>query len=376
MRWVRAGSSCTLRNRSKRHRKDERIPQTLRSHIRVHPCRSMVQFFPAGAGRRPKALNGNSEYHQQRYLWTEPNNQRMRVGVNGRAKDISGTPAVIRVLEQIHAAGLELALTPDMATWLNKTAGSVPWKVLTEAPLEAQGLDMMISLGGDGSLLDTVAMVGRSQVPVVGINLGRLGFLSNVRLEEVDEALAVIKQGKYTLLDRSLVEVTNHEDMLVSQNFALNEVTLHKRDSASMLAVHVHLGETYLNTYWADGLIIATPTGSTAYSLSCGGPVLDPSNKALIITPISPHNLNVRPFVVPDHLTLHLQLEARSAKCLLNLDSRSHAIHGQSLVTVRKADFVVKMVQIEDGEFLPTLRAKLNWGLDIRSPKVEKNVKR
>ena len=164
----------------------------------------------------------------------------MRVGVNGRAKDISGTPAVIRVLEQIHAAGLELALTPDMATWLNETAGSIPWKVLTEAPLEAQGLDMMISLGGDGSLLDTVAMVGRSEVPVVGINLGRLGFLSNVRLEEVDEALAVIKQGKHTILDRSLVEVTNHADILSTQNFALNEVTLHKRDSASMLAVHVH----------------------------------------------------------------------------------------------------------------------------------------
>lgn len=267
-------------------------------------------------------------------------------------------------------------MTPDMATWLNETAGSIPWKVLTEAPLEAQGLDMMISLGGDGSLLDTVAMVGRSEVPVVGINLGRLGFLSNVRLEEVDEALAVIKQGKHTILDRSLVEVTNHADILSTQNFALNEVTLHKRDSASMLAVHVHLGETYLNTYWADGLIIATPTGSTAYSLSCGGPVLDPSNNALIITPISPHNLNVRPFVVPNHLTLHLQLEARSAKCLLNLDSRSHAIHGQSMVTVRKADFVVKMIQIEEGEFLPTLRAKLNWGLDIRSPKVEKNAKR
>lgn len=300
----------------------------------------------------------------------------MRVGVNGRAKDVSGTPSVVRVLEQIQAAGLEVALSPDMASWLKETTDTMPWKTLSEAPLEEQGLGMMISLGGDGSLLDTVAMVGRSEVPVLGINLGRLGFLSNVRLEEVNEALTVIKQGKYTIQDRSLVEVIDHAEMLGMQNFALNEVTLHKRDSASMLAVHVHMGETYLNTYWADGLIVATPTGSTAYSLSCGGPVLDPTNNALILTPISPHNLNVRPFVVPDDVTLHLQLEARSDMCLMNLDSRSHAIHGLSKVTVRKADFVVKMIQIEEEDFLPTLRAKLNWGLDIRSPKVEKNVKR
>lgn len=310
------------------------------------------------------------------YLWPESKTHRMRVGVNGRAKDVSGTPSVVRVLEQIQAAGLEVALSPDMASWLKETTDTMPWKTLSEAPLEEQGLGMMISLGGDGSLLDTVAMVGRSEVPVLGINLGRLGFLSNVRLEEVNEALTVIKQGKYTIQDRSLVEVIDHAEMLGMQNFALNEVTLHKRDSASMLAVHVHMGETYLNTYWADGLIVATPTGSTAYSLSCGGPVLDPTNNALILTPISPHNLNVRPFVVPDDVTLHLQLEARSDMCLMNLDSRSHAIHGLSKVTVRKADFVVKMIQIEEEDFLPTLRAKLNWGLDIRSPKVEKNVKR
>lgn len=300
----------------------------------------------------------------------------MRVGVNGRAKDVNGTPAIIRVLEQIQEAGLQVGLSPDMAKWINETSGKMSWSVLSEALLEKQGLDMMISLGGDGSLLDTVAMVGRSEIPVLGINLGRLGFLSNVRLEEVDQALDVIKRSNYTIQSRSLVEVTDHPDMLGARNFALNEVTLHKRDSASMLSVHVHLGDTYLNTYWADGLIIATPTGSTAYSLSCGGPVLDPSNNALVITPISPHNLNVRPFVVPDNLTIHLQLEARSDMCLMNLDSRSHAVHGQSKVSVRKADFVVKMVQIQEQDFLPTLRAKLNWGLDIRSPKVEKNVKR
>jgi NAD+ kinase len=134
-----------------------------------------------------------------------------------------------------------------------------------------------------------------------------------------------------------------------------------------MIAVHVHLGADYLNTYWADGLIIATPTGSTAYSLSCGGPVLDPTSDAIVINPICPHNLNVRPFVVPDHYTIRLQLEARSDRCLMNLDSRSAAIDGQSLITIKRADFTVKMVQLEGTNFMDTLRAKLSWGLDVRS---------
>ena len=163
------------------------------------------------------------------------------------------------------------------------------------------------------------------------------------------------------------MEVTDHQELLGDNNFALNEVSIHKRDSASMIAVHVHLGADYLNTYWADGLIIATPTGSTAYSLSCGGPVLYPTSDAFVINPICPHNLNVRPFVVPDHYTITLKLEARSDRCLMNLDSRSVAIDGQSQITIRRARFSVKMVQLESSDFLETLRTKLSWGLDVRS---------
>jgi NAD+ kinase len=274
---------------------------------------------------------------------------------------------VAGVLEQMRTAGLEPHLTPPLAKWVQECGESVKDAVLPEGDLAKQDLDLCIGLGGDGTLLDTVVLVGRAGIPVLGINLGRLGFLSSVRLEDVEAALAALKEGRYALQDRTLIEVADHADLLGPHNFALNEVSIHKRDSASMISVHVHLGNDYLNTYWADGLIIATPTGSTAYSLSCAGPILYPTSDALVINPISPHNLNVRPFVVPDHFDIRLQLEARTDMCLLNLDARSIAVPGDSTITVRRAPFSVKLVQLEGHDFLRTLREKLNWGLDLRS---------
>lgn len=291
----------------------------------------------------------------------------MRIGVNGRAMDVANAPLVVSTIERMKAHRLEPFLTNSLGAWLQESGQSLPCPVLPETELARHELDLCISLGGDGTLLDTVTLVGRSEIPVLGINLGRLGFLSNVKLETVDQALAAIKNGRYMLEDRSLLEVTDQTELLGTTNFALNEVSVHKRDSASMIAIHVNLGADYLNTYWADGLIIATPTGSTAYSLSCGGPVLYPTSDALVINPICPHNLNVRPFVVPDHFAITLRLEARSDRCLLNLDSRSAAIDGQSTITIKRARFAVKMVQLENSDFLDTLRTKLSWGLDVRS---------
>ena len=275
-------------------------------------------------------------------------------------------PVVANVLAQMRTAGLEPQLTPQLARWLQDQGTSTGDPVMKDGDLAEQDLDLCIGLGGDGTLLDTVALVGRARIPVLGINLGRLGFLSSVRIEEVGPALAALKEGRYALQDRALVEVIDVPE-LGTHNFALNEVSVHKRDSASMISVHVHLGSDYLNTYWADGLLIATPTGSTAYSLSCGGPLLYPTSDALVINPISPHNLNVRPFVVPDHYTIKLQLDARTDVCLLNLDARSTPVGGQSTVTIRRAPFSVKLVQLEGHDFLRTLRTKLNWGLDLRS---------
>lgn len=281
--------------------------------------------------------------------------------------DVANAPTVVNTLQRMVAQGLEPMLTQGLAEWLNGTGASIVWPTLSNAALADKELEMCIGLGGDGTLLDTVALVGRTEIPVLGINLGRLGFLSNVRLDTVDEALKAIKHGHYMLQDRSLVEVMDHQGALGELNFALNEVSIHKRESSSMIAVHVHLGADYLNTYWADGLIVATPTGSTAYSLSCGGPVLYPTSDALVINPICPHNLNVRPFVIPDHYTITLQLEARTDRCLMNLDSRSASIDGQSRITIKRASFAVKMVQLDNTDFLDTLRTKLSWGLDVRS---------
>lgn len=293
--------------------------------------------------------------------------ERMRIGVNGRAMEARNASLVLRTMERMVAHGMEPCVTSSLAAWLKEMGHNIPYNVLGAGDLATQDLELCISLGGDGTLLDTVALVGRSEIPVLGINLGRLGFLSNVRLDTLETALSAIRDRRFSLQDRSLVEVTDHASELGTQNFALNEVSIHKRDSASMIAVHVHLGADYLNTYWADGLIIATPTGSTAYSLSCGGPVLYPTSDALVINPICPHNLNVRPFVVPDHYAIRLKLEARSDRCLMNLDSRSVAIDGNSEITIQRAGFTVKMVQLEGSDFLHTLRNKLSWGLDQRS---------
>lgn len=281
--------------------------------------------------------------------------------------DEANVRPVWSVLDRMMAHGMELRLNQTIADWLNEFEREVKWPLLEENDPTGQDIDLCIGLGGDGTLLDTVAVVGRSDIPVLGINLGRLGFLSNVRLEDVDQALTRLMDGRYSLQDRSLLEVLDHKDKLGRKNFALNEVSVHKRDSSSMIAVRAFLGTDLLNTYWSDGLIIATPTGSTAYSLSAGGPIIYPTSDALVINPISPHNLNVRPFVVPDHYTITLELEARADLCLLNLDSRSTTIAGNSRVTIRRAPFTVKMVQLEGQDFLSTLRAKLNWGLDMRS---------
>lgn len=276
-------------------------------------------------------------------------------------------PVLADSLARMHRAGIIPVLTRQVAEWLSACDVPVTDAVLTEADPARQEIDLCISLGGDGTLLDTVALLGRAGIPVVGINLGRLGFLSSVRHEDMDTALSAIRNGRYALQDRALLQVIGHAEQLGTDDFALNEVSVHKRDTSSMISVRVFLGDDYLNTYWSDGLIIATPTGSTAYSLSCGGPILYPTSDALVINPISPHNLNVRPFVVPDHYAIRLELESRGDRCLLNLDARGHTIDGRATVTIRRAPFTVKIAQLDGHDFLQTLREKLNWGLDLRS---------
>jgi NAD+ kinase len=227
--------------------------------------------------------------------------------------------------------------------------------------------DFVISLGGDGTLLETITHVGRSETPILGVNIGRLGFLATTNKEMISEAIHYIEKNDYEIDSRMLLKVDATEPIFNDLNFGLNEVTVLKQDTSSMITVHTYIDDEFLNSYWADGLIIATPTGSTGYSLSCGGPVVMPHSNNLILTPVSPHNLNVRPLVVSDDCTISLEVESRSNYFMTSLDSRSIIIKTGLKIQVKKEDFQAKLIKFDGYSFVNTLRKKLNWGLDVRN---------
>lgn len=289
----------------------------------------------------------------------------MRLGLLARPIDPEQARQAADIARRMADRGLEPQLLPELAARFAEHGLAVEWPVLEGNDLG--NVALMVSLGGDGAILETVDRLGRRNIPILGINLGRLGFLSNTRTEELDGCLQALQDGAYELEERTLVEVGGAGDRLAGHDLALNEVSVHKQDSSSMIAIHAYLGERFLNTYWADGLIVATPTGSTAYSLSCGGPLLDPNGRSLVIAPIAPHNLTVRPFVVPDHYPVRLFVDSREDNYLVNLDSRSVTLEGRRELVVRRSEHTVKLVQLPGQDFLDTLRTKLAWGLDVRS---------
>jgi NAD+ kinase len=290
----------------------------------------------------------------------------MRIGILGRLYPASAAATINGILGRMAAAGAQPVVERSLAERMS-AAGHPPidGSAVMDRP-EGSGLDMLVSMGGDGSFLDSVDFLGDCPVPLLGINLGRLGFLSSTRLEDVDAAIHAILERRYTIAERAVLALDGCPGF-GAHNHALNEVSLHKRDGAAMISIHAWLDGRFLNTYWADGLIIATPTGSTAYSLSCGGPLLAPECDAMVITPIAPHNLNVRPFVVPGGGILTLQVDSRGEKYLVNLDSRSQVLDRFPELRVRRAAHKVGLVQLEGQDFLDTLRSKLSWGLDVRS---------
>lgn len=230
-----------------------------------------------------------------------------------------------------------------------------------------KGIDLTISMGGDGTFIETVGFIRDSQVPILGINTGRLGFLANISKSQIETALEMVKNQQYEYQLRSLLKIHTEENLFGDDNFALNEVTLHKKDTSSMITVHASLGGKYLNSYWSDGLIVSTPTGSTAYSLSCGGPIVTPGCKVHILTPIAPHNLNVRPMVVPDHMPIILSVEGRERRYLISIDGKSKNIRQGEEVKIEKAEFMLNVIKFEDNNFLDTIRNKMMWGIDKRN---------
>lgn len=227
--------------------------------------------------------------------------------------------------------------------------------------------DMLFSMGGDGTLLDTITFVGPANIPLIGINLGRLGFLAAIPEEEVEEAVSSLVRGSYTVEQRTLLHLDSSIPLFDGAPYALNEFTLNRKDSSSMIKIHTYLNGEFLNTYWSDGLIVATPTGSTGYSLSCGGPVVFPQTSSFVITPVASHNLNTRSIVVPDDTVISFEVEGRADQFLCTLDSRTETIDNKVQLAVKKEAFTVSLVRPDEHNFLRTLRQKLYWGIDSRN---------
>lgn len=245
-------------------------------------------------------------------------------------------------------------------------AGTQPFGGTAEE-FDQHNIDFVITLGGDGTILSAVTMIKDLEIPILGINMGRLGFLASIENKFASLAIEQLARGMYTIEERSMLYLETEESMFSNQRFALNDFTLHKRDTSAMITIHTYINGDFLTSYWADGLIVSTPTGSTGYSLSCGGPIVFPNSGNFIITPVAPHNLNVRPIVISDNSVISFEIEGRSANYLCTLDSRAEIVTADYQLAVRKCDFTTRLVLLDNFSFLKTIHEKLTWGKDSRN---------
>lgn len=292
----------------------------------------------------------------------------MRVAIYGREFNEKYDDDIQVLFNILSQKGVELVIFEKFFGFLKqKIKNLAPHSTFSNHNEITGQIDFMLSIGGDGTLLDTLMFIRDSNVPIIGFNTGRLGFLSTVSLKETEMAVDALINKQYSLDKRNLLRLETKNNLFDNVNFALNELTVHKKDSASMMTIHAFVNGDYLNSYWADGIIVSTPTGSTAYSLSCGGPIIIPGSENFIITPIAPHNLNVRPIVLPSDNVVTLKFEGRSKKYLIALDSRTETVDSSEELTIRKEKFKVNLIRLNGHNFLTTLRNKLMWGLDLRN---------
>jgi NAD+ kinase len=291
----------------------------------------------------------------------------MRVGIFGKEFKQEFDEPVKLLIQELTQNGVELSVYHRFAEFLKARVDLVV-DTPTFTSASVVDMDLLISIGGDGSLLDTVKVIKDAGIPILGVNTGRLGFLSNVSIDTITESVMALVDRKYTIDNRELIHVTSPDEDFRGWGYALNEATLHKKDSSSMITVKTWVNDIFMNAYWADGLIVSTPTGSTAYSLSCGGPIVMPGSRNFIFTPIAPHNLNVRPMVIPsDNNVVKLKAEGRGPNHLLTLDSRSFTLPADTVLEIRSADFEISLVNLPGQHFFHTIRKKLNWGIDQRN---------
>lgn len=291
----------------------------------------------------------------------------MNIAIHGKAFDSDNKEFIKHVFRTLREWNYKISVSKDYHQHLSHHNLSNSDYQSFDQSTELEQFDLLITLGGDGTLLEAVTYVGRSGVPILGINTGRLGFLATTAKDAIDSALDCVKNKTYTFDERALLHLDADPRVFGNTSFALNDFTIVKKDTSSMIVVHTYINGDFLNSYWADGIIVSTPTGSTGYSISCGGPLVLPQSNNFIITPVSPHNLTVRPIVVSDSAELSFVIEGRSKNFLISLDSRFETVDASTSLSVRKEDFKVRLVKLSEHNYFKTLRQKLNWGLDVRN---------
>jgi len=291
----------------------------------------------------------------------------MKIAIHGKIITSGSIPVVRNILDELFKRNGEISISESFYKIALAAGIAVDKYSIYKRGTDFSQFDVMISLGGDGTLLESITYIGRAETPILGINTGRLGFLATTSVIQISQAMDDLFEHKYEIDSRMLIRVESDIPLFNGLNFGLNEFTILKQDTSSMIRVHTWLNGEILNSYWADGLIISTPTGSTGYSLSCGGPVVMPHSHNFIITPVSPHNLNVRPLVVSDDSTFALKVESRSNYYLLSIDSRSQTVDTSVEIKIRKEQFKAKLIKFDGYSFVNTLRKKLHWGFDARN---------
>lgn len=291
----------------------------------------------------------------------------MKIAIHGRSFTEETQPYVQALFDILKERQADFSCSASFYSFLLQSGVNPHTEKTYPHPHGAPDADFIFSIGGDGTLLESVMQARSRQIPILGINTGRLGFLATVSPKMIHNSLDSLFAGEFQIEDRTLVSLLSGIDLFEEYNFALNDFTITKTDTSSMVTIHAYLDGEFLNSYWADGVIVSTPTGSTGYSLSCGGPVVLPTNDVFVITPISPHNLNVRPMIIPDVSQLSFRVESRSNNFLVSLDSRFRIVDETVTLTVKKELFKARLVKLKQDNFVETLRTKLHWGLDARN---------
>ena len=292
----------------------------------------------------------------------------MKVAIYSRVMDEEQRQDVQLFFDELSKQNLQPVIFHQFSEQIKRTISLPPHTEVFHSPEEITSeIQAIISLGGDGTLLDTVTLVRDNNVPVMGINFGRLGFLASIGRNEVQPAIKALVNHSFVVDKRTMIHLDSNLPLFGNTPYGLNEFAIHKQDIAPMIKIYTYLNGEFLNTYWADGLIVATPTGSTGYSLSCNGPVVFPDSGSFVITPVAPHNLNVRPIVVPDDNIISFEIESRSDQVICALDSRREIVNKDVQLAVKKESFSISLIRLSENNFLQTLRNKLTWGLDKRN---------